>query len=388
MKVALSVIGKFHTFDLARELDRRGSLSAIYTGYPRFKLRHERIDAAKIHTFPWLQAPYMALRQRHLLGRGLLRHWEHGNRVLFDRHVAAHMKDCDVFVGLSSSALATGRRARATGIRYVCDRGSTHIRAQDELLAQEHARWGQPYEGIDPRTIEREEAEYAEADLITVPSTFNRRTFAQQGVDAAKVAVLPYGVDLQRFHRVDSPRVGRLDLLFVGALSLRKGVPDLLKAYADFQHPAKSLTFIGPYTPEFITLMRQQGLWSPDIRLLGPLPQDQLKIHFSQAHALVLPSIEEGLALVQAQAMACGCPVVATPHTGCEDLFVHGQSGLIVPIRHPAALTSAFQRMADEPLWRDGLAQGALEAVRQVGGWSSYGERAWSLYRDLQGSRP
>ena len=54
----------------------------------------------------------------------------------------------------------------------------------------------------------------------------------------------------------------------------------------------------------------------------------------SRSHVMVLPSIEEGLALVQAQALACGCPVIGTRHTGAEDLFSDGNEGFIVPIRN------------------------------------------------------
>jgi alpha-maltose-1-phosphate synthase len=63
MRVALSTPGKFHTFDLARELHARGALAAVFSAYPRFKLRHEGLPATSIKTFPWLMTPYMV---RHL----------------------------------------------------------------------------------------------------------------------------------------------------------------------------------------------------------------------------------------------------------------------------------------------------------------------------------
>ena len=175
MKVVVSVIGKFHSFDLARELHRRNALEKIFSGYPRFKLRGEHLPEHKVDTFPYVQAAYMGLPRRDLLGHAVNRQWEWLAKTTLDAHVARHLPECDVFVGLSGSALRSGLTAHRQGARYVCDRGSTHIRVQDEMLREEHERWGLRFDGIDPRVIDAEEAEYAEADRITVPSTSRSR---------------------------------------------------------------------------------------------------------------------------------------------------------------------------------------------------------------------
>ena len=72
MNVVLSVLGKFHTFDLARELHARGALQRVFTGYPRYKLRQEALPSALIDCYPWINAPYLALPQRERLGPTLL----------------------------------------------------------------------------------------------------------------------------------------------------------------------------------------------------------------------------------------------------------------------------------------------------------------------------
>ena len=383
MKVVVSVIGKFHSFDLARELHARGALEAIFTGYPRFKLRNEMLPVAKIHTFPYLQAPYMGLSGRDLLGPRVMREWEWAARVTLDRHVAEHLPQCDVFVGLSSAALTSGREARRRSARYVCDRGSTHIRVQDLLLREEHNLWGLTFAGIDPRVIEREEAEYAEADLITVPSGFNLDSFVAQGVPASKLRRLPYGVNLSRFQPAGAPANGGFDVLFVGGMSLRKGLPYLLQAFKQVTHARKTLTLAGAVAPELVALFKARGLWPDDVRLLGHVPQPQLKELMSRSHVMVLPSIEEGLALVQAQAMACGCVVVASRHTGAEDLFSDGEEGFIVPVRDAAALAGRMQQLADDPTLRELMSAKALQRVRGAGGWQQYGEQAMAVYREL-----
>lgn len=383
MKIVLSTIGKFHTFDLARELQSHSALEAIYSGYPLFKLKDEALPDDKIRSFPWIHGPYMAWPGRERMGTRFNRGWEWLDRMVFDRYVARSLPPCEVFVGLSGSGLRTGRIAKQRGARYVCDRGSTHIRVQDALLKEEHRNWGLPFEGIAPSIIDREEQEYAEADCITVPSSFNVRSFVRQGVSPDKVRRLPYGVDLGRFHPAGQPSKNGFDVLYVGALSLRKGIPYLMQAFKRLDHPRKTLTLAGSHTPEFIAWLQGKGLWDERVRLLGHVPQPQLKEIMSASHVMVLPSIEEGLAMVQAQAMACACPVIATAHTGAEDLFTDGVEGFITPVRNAAALADRLQTLADDRALRDRMSAAALLRVQQAGGWRDYGVQALNLYRGL-----
>jgi glycosyltransferase involved in cell wall biosynthesis len=103
----------------------------------------------------------------------------------------------------------------------------------------------------------------------------------------------------------------------------------------------------------------------------------------SRSHVLALPSIEEGLALVQAQAMACGCPVVCSTNTGGEDLFTDGVEGFIVPIRDPLTLAERLQRLADDPALQRSMREAALRRVRSLGGWKEYGDLWESLLKSL-----
>ncbi len=383
MKAVLTTLGKFHSFDLARQLHARGSLEAIYSAYPRFKLRGEGLPKRLVRTFPYLHTPYMASGWRDRLGVGFLRQWEYWDRTALDRFVANTLPDADVFVGLSGCGLATGQEARRRGMKYVCDRGSTHIRHHDEVLRAEHLRFGMPFAGIDPRIIEREEAEYDAAHLITVPSSFVRDTFINRGVPARKVQVLSYGVDLQRFFPDGAPRADRFDVLFVGGVNLRKGVPYLLGAFQALRHPNKRLAIAGIAEPAVVEHMRALGMLTDDVTLLGHVPQPELKRLMSQSHALVLPSIEEGLAMVMAQALACGCPVVATRNSGAEDLYADGVEGFIVDAGQVASVAERLQQLADDPALQQRMSVAATQRVRSIGGWATYGENAARLYGDL-----
>ncbi|MDB5108516.1 MAG: hypothetical protein JWM69_1457, partial [Candidatus Binatus sp.] len=109
--------------------------------------------------------------------------------------------------------------------------------------------------------------------------------------------------------------------------------------------------------------------------------------HYSQASVLVVPSIQEGLALVQAQAMACGVPVIATENAGAADLFSDGVEGFIVPPRDPRAIREKLQTMIENPSMRDQMGEAALARVRAIGGWEDYGQRAVNFHRDAIAAR-
>jgi glycosyltransferase involved in cell wall biosynthesis len=277
-------------------------------------------------------------------------------------------------VALSGTGLVSGRRAQALGAKHVCDRGSSHGRYQNDILTDEYGRWGIHQIIVDPRGIAREEAEYERSDAITVPSEFARRSFVEMGVLAAKVHKIPYGVRLDRFRRVAQPAKNRFEVLFVGQVGLRKGVPYLLRAFARLKHPHKRLRIVGGVQPEFRRILPQLPL--DGVEFVGRLPQDQLPAIMSSSHVMVLPSIEEGLALVQAQAMACGCPLISSTNTGGEDLFTDGAEGFVVPIRSPEAIVTRLQQLADDPALQQRMSEAALTRVRQIGGWHQYGE-AW-----------
>jgi starch synthase len=378
MRVAVSTIGKFHSFDLARQMHKRGALESIFSGYPWFKLKMDGLPRQKVKTFPYLHAPYMRFAPRHTSARLL---WEWQDRVWFDRYVARHLPCCDVFCGLSGSALRTGLVAKSQGAKYVCDRASTHIRFHDRILREEYDRQGIPFSGIDPRIIGREEAEYQAADIITVPSTFVLNTFIEAGIARCKMRLTPYGVDLTRFYPC-APRVDdAFRILFVGGVSVRKGVRYLLEAFQRLPCRNKQLSLVGSVSPELENLLKPLRE-DARISILGHVPQQRLKEIMSVSHVMVLPSVEEGLAYVQAQAMACGCPVIASQNTGADDLFEDGREGFIVPIRDTEAITDRLQRLADDPDLRSSMGAAALERVKSIGGWEQYGERMYQIFSE------
>ncbi|MBN1548314.1 MAG: glycosyltransferase family 4 protein [Syntrophaceae bacterium] len=379
----LVCIGKFHLFALARELLKKDMLERIFSGYPSWKLQDEDIPPERLESFPWLQTPYMALGKWGMLGDGRFQRelaW-HVHETL-DRHVARHLPDSDVLFALSSSGLACGREAQKRGAKYICDRGSSHIRYQDAILREEFSRWGETFAGIDPRVIAKEESEYEAADLVTVPSTFVYRSFLKMGVPESKLRKVPYGADVRRFEKVTDPAPDTFDVLFVGQVAFQKGLPDLIEAFQLFKHPKKRLRIVGGMRPEMARYLKNHRV--PDhVEFLGHIPQPELKHIMSQSHVMVLPSIQEGLALVQAQALACGCTVIGTSNTGAEDLFTDGKEGFIVSIRNPQAIADKLVLLADDPYRRAAMSEAALQLVKALGGWTEYGNQMAEVLREL-----
>lgn len=387
LKVSQICVGRFHHFDLARQLDKRGMLAHFYTGYPSWKLQGEGLPRERVTNFPWVMVPYMALCQWRLLR-------EQWKRMLFwhsletlDEFVSRHLAPCDVLLAISGSGLRTARVAAQRGIRFACDRGSSHIRYQDAILKEEFSLWGESFSGVDPRVIAKEEAEYEAADLVIVPSEFAFRSFVEMGVPQGKLRKVPYGVDLRRFAKTAEPSRDVFEVLFVGQVSFQKGVPYLLNAFKRLRHPHKRLRIVGGLQPE---MERYFKLHPPDatIAIIGHLPQSALKDVMNHAHVMVLPSVQEGFGLVQAQAMACGCPVIGTTNTGAEDLFIDEVEGFIVPPRDPRAIAERLELLADDPGRRERMSEAALRRISFFGGWDAYGDRIVTVLTELvAGSR-
>ena len=384
MRALLSTPGRFHIMALARELQRRDSLYRVVSGFPRFALKRELIEPQLLVTAPFFRTMGFGLSKLGLPAP--YDEFTYRSTLSVDRtacRILLRAKELpDVYMALSQTGTASGKTAKQLGVPYICDRGSTHILEQQHLLSEEFRSHGLRAPTIDARSIQRELVEYETSDLITVPSHFVARTFIKRGIDRKKIAVVPYGANLHMF-RPSHPKVAdAFHVLFVGALSVRKGIPYLLQAFSKVQHPNKRLTLIG--TPMKETELFFKSASGSDIRILGPVPQVQLAAHMSAAQVLVLPSVEEGLALVMAEAMACGCPVLASKNTGAEDLFDDGEEGFIVEPRDVEALATRMQRMADNPDLIQAMSVKARARIERIGGWSDYTDKLLGHFERLR----
>ncbi len=383
MKIAQAVFGVFHHFDLARELLRRGHTDTVYSTWPWARLKREGVPHSNVKTFPWIHTPEFLLGRAGMLPTWLGDQTGYANALAFDEWTLRTLRPCDAFIAIAGAGLKTGRLVQQRGGTFICDRGSTHQRWQEQIVSEEQRRWKIDRPVSDIRDTIREETIYDLADSITVPSSFARRSFLEIGVPADKVHVIPYGVQLDRFLPAEMPPADRFEVLFVGSVTLRKGFPYLLQAFAALKHPAKRLRVVGSVPAWMKPII--SSLPNEHVEYLGSLPQTRLPAIMSSSHLMVLPSVEEGLALVQAQAMACGCPVLATPNTGSEDLFSDGMEGFIVPVRDVPALTARMQQLADDPALQRRMSTAAIARVTNLGGWTDYGDKWDQLLHELKG---
>lgn len=383
MQVIQSVCGTFWHFDLANELESLGYLKRVYSSFPWMRLRREGVPRERVRTFPWIHGPWMAAHRYGIMPHGIANQTAVLNARIFDAWVASRIEDCDALIALSGCGLLAGQAVQRRGGRYVCDRGSSHIRYQSRILEEEYSRWGFKGEKVDPRVVGREEKEYAEADAITVPSEFARRTFIQLGINENKLRTIPFGVSLDRFRKTADPRPSSFEVLFAGTVGIRKGIPYLLNAFANLKHPMKRLRLAGPVEPQMRSLFSRFDLTNVDV--LGRQTQEELARWMNVSHVMVLPSVEDGFGLVMAQAMACGTPVIASENTGGSDLFTDGVEGFVVPIRSPEAICERLTLLASNTDLQRQMAAAARSRVERLGGWKDYGRHYADFLQALTG---
>ena len=386
MRIVQTVFGVYHHFELARELQRRGHQAMVYSTWPWARLQREGLPHASVETFPWLHVPEYLLHRFQVPLPSLTDALGRANALAFDRWVERRLPafgQVDALIGISGSSLRAGVAVQRRGGVFVCDRSSTHPRVQERLMGEEYARWGVERRPADMWDTLREEAIFAVADAITVPSTAAARSFVEMGVPAAKVQTIPFGVRLESFAPAGEPPADEFCVIFAGAVCLRKGVPYLLQAFAALKHPRKRLRIVGSMQPDLKQVLHT--LPTEGVEFLGHLPHNVLAAFMSRSHVLVMPSIEEGLAMVQAQALACGCPVLCSTASGGEDLLTDGVEGFVVPIRNPQSITDRLQQLADAPDLQRTMREAALRRVRTMGGWAEYGARWERLLQDLVG---
>lgn len=167
---------------------------------------------------------------------------------------------------------------------------------------------------------------------------------AAPGVDPL---VGPMPVDVSRF----SPgRVRAVDrLLFVGRLNRQKGLHHLLDALPLLGTPATlDVVGDGPDAAALRARAVERGV-EDRVRWHGARPHDALPEFYRAATALVVPSEEEGLGLVAAEAGLCEAPVVAFDSGGLADLVVDGVTGRLVAAHTPAALARAIDAVVADP---------------------------------------
>jgi glycosyltransferase involved in cell wall biosynthesis len=281
------------------------------------------------------------------------------------------------------ASLRTARAARALGIRAVREAPNTHTGYAFDAVRRECELLGiAPPPGhshtFDVRRLRHEQAEYDAVDVILCQSEFSRATFVERGVPAAKVAVHQNGTDISRFRADDAPRgAGRpLTALFAGRLEPRKGLHYALEAWARSGAGERGgrLVICGEFVPGYREVVAE-GLELPGVELRGYVPD--LSDVMRQSDVFLLPSVEEGSALVTYEAQACGCVLVVSDATGarCE----HLETGLVHAARDVDVLAEHLRMLDRDPALLARLRAATIARLDELS-WARSAEEQAGVY--------
>jgi len=209
------------------------------------------------------------------------------------------------------------------------------------------------------------------ADLVTGVSRAYR-DFVREAweLPEKRMDVIPIGIDPTVFHPGEAARAAK-SVLFVGRLEASKGIGTLAKAIPEILKaiPEAVFQFAGADRPH------EEGRqsWSQyligehgeeHIAYLGSIQTPELLRHFQTATLCVVPSLYEPGGSVALEAMACGCPVLASRVGGLGEAIQDGRTGCLVPPGDAAALAEGVIALLRDAAFRREHAQRALEAVR------------------------
>ena len=372
MQVTYTAPNRAHHYHYAAALARAGSLHRFVCGFSRWSPRAPLPEVGnKLVRADQVQNFYLAA-MRLRMPTALTDELAYLSKCWLDRLSEKPARASDLFLFYNGAGLETCHRLAASGVIRVVEAVNTHVLVQERLMREEHRRLGLPFRPFHRREVARRVQEYETADAILCPSSFVKQSFEEEGIPGKRIMVVPYGISIQPPADPTRFQEEAFRVLYVGQIDVRKGLRYLFEAFGKLRHPRKELLIAGPRT-------RQTGIDDvtppPGTRFLGVLKGDELARAYREASVFVLPTIEEGLALVMGEALSHGLPVIATVNSGGDDLFRDGVEGFLVPIRAPEAIAEKLQRLADEPALRAKMSAAAAARARTLDGWDGTGKK-------------
>ena len=249
---------------------------------------------------------------------------------------------------------------------------------------------------------------FLKADAYVSISHGLSEAYRQAGLPESKLFQIPYGVDMDQLKpptdqekRELRDKLG-LDqgddvILFVGRITPRKGVRQLIAAYKRVSEtlPETRLLIVGPNMPpdpEFMQAVRDdinELKLSEQVKLAGiDKMVDNVADYMRASDIFCLPSEREGLGLVNIEAMACGLPVVVSRLEGVTTEFIQPErDGFLVPVGDVAGLADTLKRLLGDVSLRQRVGKAARERVLQEFSLDRYYRRHLELYEHLLASR-
>jgi glycosyltransferase involved in cell wall biosynthesis len=358
-------IGAREHYALPRALHRRGALAGLITdlwvppGSPiaavpalqRLRERwHPQLQDARV----WapgrrelLAEAWMAIRRRR---RGWVATLARNQR--FQRDAAAlllrlrpKLPSSTVVFAYSYAARLPLQVARGHGWRTVL--GQIDPGPEEErIVAAERLRYPDlpsSWQPAPPSYWEQWRDELDRAERVIVNSRWSLECLLKVGVDAAKLRLVPlvYEPPFPTPYPLRPGTAGEpFQLLFLGTIGLRKGMGRLLEAMRMLEGLPIQLTLAGPTEIDPVC-------WAgrPNIRWAGAVSRGQTGALYAAANALVLPTLSDGFALTQLEALSQGCPVITSSH--CGEVVIPGANGWLLPGLEPETIAATIRQAAE-----------------------------------------
>ncbi len=346
---------RFHLLDLARELSKLGHDVRYYSYVPKKRCAEFGIEKGICSSFLWLVWPFFAL------AKITPKRWEKSivwyRNLLIDWYISRTMRRCDVCIGLGTVYIKAFSVAKNIGAVTILEWGSKHIIEQRRQFGK--------LEDYPARCLSRELKAYEICDYISIPATHVKNSFLKHGFSIDKLIVNPYGVNLSHFHPTSCSK--EYDLIYVGGWRLEKGCDLLIELCQRYGY---RLLHVGSLV----------NLKFPDVSCMihhDSVNESELVGYYAKARVFVLPSRSEGLSLVQAQAIACGLPIVCSKETGGHDLMLLMNNKKWVLEMEDLSIESlqeAVDKALDLANEQIGIRNYSVEDMNRLS-WEAYGAR-------------
>ncbi|MGA9544731.1 MAG: glycosyltransferase family 4 protein [Candidatus Sulfotelmatobacter sp.] len=286
-------------------------------------------------------------------------------------------------------ALRTLKTSARLGIPTVLERPNAHTRFAYEVVQRECERLGVELppdheHAYKPEVLRIEEQEYQLADRLLCPSEFVAKTFLDRGFRPNQLARHFYGVDARSFcPGPPRERQRPFTMIFVGACAVRKGLHFALEAW--LKSPASrdgKFLIVGSFIPSYERQLRPM-LSEPSVKVLGHR-QDVADL-MRASDVFVLPTLEEGSALVTSEARACGCVLLVSEASGA--ICRHGENALVHRVGDVRTLSLDITRLYEDQALLARLRDKSLSTVNQIT-WTAAGVNLLNIYREIIGNCP
>jgi glycosyltransferase involved in cell wall biosynthesis len=235
------------------------------------------------------------------------------------------------------------------------------------------------------------------ADQIIATCSDEVTELARMGLDRNRISVVPCGVSARHFtpDGAACPRTGRPRLLTLGRLVPRKGVDTVIEALARVRGaelliaggPARAELASDPEVARLAASAREAGV-SRRVVFTGGIAHTDIPRLLRSADVVLCTPWYEPFGIVPLEAMACGVPVIASAVGGLTDTVVHGETGLLVPPRDPAAVAEAVKLLLAAPAKRAAFGRAGVRRVRRWYEWERVAEQTEAVYARLAGAAP